>query len=106
MCVGAAWSLLGQPGAANYDEAKILTYTLPDPLLCTDGTRVMNVKAWEKKRRTELLRLFEEQVYGRAPGKPRGMKFEVASLATNALAGQAIRKEITIGSAVKSTVQT
>jgi len=90
-------SVHAQPAGANYDEAKVPAYTLPDPLVCTDGARVTDAKVWEKKRRPELLRLFEEQVYGRAPKRPHGlMRFEVTSVVTNALGGNATRKEIAI----------
>lgn len=83
--------------APNYDEAKVPAYTLPDPLVCADGTLVTDSKMWTKKRRPELLRLFEKQVYGRAPKPKRGkIRFEVKSVATNALNGLATRKEISI----------
>lgn len=80
----------------NYDEAKVPAYSLPDPLVCADGEKVTTAKTWTKKRRPELLRVFEEQVYGRAPGKPRGMKHAVTSLAADALGGKATRKEVTV----------
>lgn len=98
---GVCWALsaLAQNpiSPAIYDEAKIPAYTLPDPLVCADGTRVNSAAVWETKRRPELVRLFEEQVYGRAPKRPHGlMRFEVTSVVTNALNGQATRKEIAI----------
>lgn len=86
----------GQPAGANYDETKVPAYTLPDPLVCADGTRVTSAAVWKEKRRPELARLFEEQVYGRAPGRPAGMQFETLSVVTNALNGLATRKEIAI----------
>lgn len=82
--------------AVNQDESKVPTYSLPDPLVCIDGSRVTTASQWQKKRRPELLRIYEEQVYGHAPGKPRGMKFETTSIVTNAFNGLATRKEITI----------
>ncbi len=82
--------------APNYDEAKVPAYTLPDALVCADGTKVTSAQTWQKRRRPELLRLFEEQIYGRAPGKPSQMAFHMTSLATDALSGRATRKEVTI----------
>jgi hypothetical protein len=89
-------SATGQTGGPNYDEAKVPPYTLPDPLRCADGTRVTTARVWEKKRRPELLGLFEEHVYGRAPGRPRGMTFEVFEQDRGALGGRATRKQVTI----------
>ena len=53
-------SLLGQPKDANYDEAKVPKYTLPDPLLSSEGTRITTSHEWQQKRRPEILRLFDE----------------------------------------------
>lgn len=86
----------GQTASPNYDEAKVPPYTLPDPLVCADGTRVTSARVWQKKRRPELLRLFEEHIYGRAPSRPPGMKFEVFEQDCNALGGRATRKQVTI----------
>lgn len=80
----------------NYDESKIPDYTLPDALVCTDGTRVTSAADWKRKRRPELMHLFEEQVYGRAPAAPKDLRFETLSVVTNALGGKATRKEIAI----------
>ncbi len=85
-----------QNPAANYDESKVPAYTLPDPLVLADGRKVTSVESWQKQRRPELLRLFEEQVYGRAPGRPAGQAFQVTSVATDALGGTATRKEVAI----------
>lgn len=82
--------------AANYDESKVPVYTLPDVLKCADGTVVQNARDWRQKRRPELLKLFETEVYGRAPQRPAGLSFETLSVVTNALGGKATRKEIAI----------
>jgi hypothetical protein len=52
-----AWvSLLAAaPNPAITDETKVPPYTLPDPLVCADGTPVRTVATWESKRRPELL---------------------------------------------------
>jgi hypothetical protein len=80
----------------NYDEAKVPAYTLPDPLVMASGERVTSARMWTEKRRPELLRLFEQNVYGRAPTGAGGMRFEVTAVDVHALGGKAIRKEVTI----------
>jgi len=80
----------------NYDEAKVPKYTLPDPLVCSDGQRVTDANVWREKRRPEILRLFETEVYGKVPGPPKDMSFQVRSVATDALEGKATRKEIRV----------
>ena len=54
----------------NYDEAKVGSYTLPDPLVLANGKAVRDAKTWNEQRRPEIVRLFEENEYGRAPGRP------------------------------------
>ena len=85
-----------QPKGANYDESKVPKYTLPDPLVCLDGTRVTDAATWRNKRRPEILELFRREVYGRSPGPPEQMKFVVTSVDPHALGGKAVRKEVTI----------
>ena len=88
--------LCAQPKPTNYDEAKVGNYTLPNPLLCSDGTHVTDKKTWIEKRRPEVLRLFETQVYGRQASKLAGQKFEVIATDAKALGGKATRREIAI----------
>ncbi len=58
--------------AVNYDESKVGTYTLPDPLVLAGGEPVRDAKTWSQKRRPEIIRLFEENQYGRSPGRRPG----------------------------------
>lgn len=81
---------------ANYDESKVPQYTLPDPLVCSDGTRVADADTWRQKRRPEILGLFEEHMFGKAPGKPPLMTFMTTSVNKNALDGKATRKEVVV----------
>lgn len=81
---------------ANYDEAKAGTYTLPDPLTLANGKPVRDAKTWNQKRRPEIVRLFEENQFGRSPGRPAGMSFDVFDKGTPALNGKAIRRQVTI----------
>jgi hypothetical protein len=80
----------------NYDEALVGTYTLPDPLVLANGQPVRDAKTWNEKRRPEIVRLFEENEYGRAPGRPAGMSFDVFDKGTPALDGKAIRRQVTV----------
>ncbi len=80
----------------NFDESKVPGYTLPDPLVFANGKKVTNEKAWISKRRHEILELFREQMYGRMPGKPKAMRFEIRSVDRNALNGTATRKEVRV----------
>ncbi|MFP6901835.1 MAG: acetylxylan esterase, partial [Opitutales bacterium] len=82
--------------AVNYEEAKVPKYELPDPLVCLDGTKVKDAETWQKKRRPEILRMFEDEVYGRSPGKPKAMRFEIVEEGANALGGKAVRRQIVI----------
>jgi hypothetical protein len=83
------------PFAPNYEEAKVGAYTLPDPLMMNDGSKVTTAQQW-RKRRAELLRLFAENVYGRTPATKPKLSFEEKLRDANALNGLATRREITI----------
>ncbi len=85
-----------QPAETNYDESKVPEYTLPDPLLFSNGRRVTDARTWREKRRPEILRLFEKYVYGKAPGRPEQMTFRVRSVAEDALGGKATRKQVAV----------
>ncbi|MGQ9590664.1 MAG: glucuronyl esterase domain-containing protein [Planctomycetota bacterium] len=82
--------------AVNYDESKVPAYTLPDPLVCSDGTKVADRETWFSKRRPEILRLFEEHVYGRSPGRHPATTFRVFDADEKALGGKAVRKQVAI----------
>ena len=93
----SAVSAPAQSGEFNYDESKVPAYTLPDPLQMQDGRSVATAREWTDRRRPELKKLFENHVYGQvAPGPMSGMRFEVTSTDTHALAGLATRREVTV----------
>lgn len=97
-------TIYAQKPETHTDESRVPKYTLPDPLVCCDGTPVTTPELWTSRRRGEILALFEENVYGKAPGKPEHLTFDVRSVAPDALGGKAIRKEvrITIGQGDKT----
>ena len=74
-----------------YDEAGVPSYTLPDLL-----AGAQTVKDWEKKRRPELVKLFEKQMYGSVPGKPDALHFRVRENDPAALGGFATRRQVRI----------
>jgi hypothetical protein len=80
----------------NYEESLVGTYNLPDPLTLSNGKPVRDAKTWREKRRPEIVKLFEENQYGRDPGRPAGMSFEVFDKGTPAFDGRAIRKQVTV----------
>src|SRR5262245_1181832 len=80
----------------NYDEARVGTYTLPDPLVLANKRPVRDSNTWYKQRRPEIVRLFEENQFGRSPGRPTDMSFDVFDKGTLALEGKAIRRQLTI----------
>ena len=85
-----------QRQGVNYDEAKVPKYTLPDPLVLQNGERVRDARTWNKRRRPEILQLFQTNVYGRGPARPQRMTFEMSSIERQALGGKAVRKQVTI----------
>ena len=87
--------LFSQKAMINYDKGKIPQYALPDPLKMENEALVKDEQMWMKKRRPELLKIFEKEVYGKAPSK-KPIAYKVTSIDTNALAGKAIRKEVAI----------
>jgi hypothetical protein len=79
---------------SNYDESKVGDYTLPDPLTFGDGTRVTDAAAWQERRRPEIIRLYESEIYGRVPENAPRITWELAESGSPEIDGKAIRKEI------------
>ena len=79
-----------------YDESRVPKYTLPDPLLMRNGERVRDAKTWTARRRPEILEIYQTEVYGRSLAPPAKLNSEITSIDKQALAGKAIRKEVTL----------
>ena len=80
----------------NQNESKVPPYTLPNPLTAADGKRITSSSQWTQHQRAVMLKLFADNVYGRMPGKPERMHFNLLSVDSFALGGAAIRKQVTI----------
>ena len=78
----------------NYDEARVPRYTLPDPLAGRGGT-VRTPDEW-RGRRAEILELFRQHVYGRSPGRPEQLRFEVVQEDAQAMDGTATLKRVAV----------
>ena len=80
----------------NYDEQKIAPYTMLDPLRMVDGQTVTTTAQWFEQRRPEILRLFEENVFGKTPdaAKHAVMHVRVLERDDHALNGLAVREQV------------
>ena len=79
----------------NYDETQTGNYKegLPDPLVFKNGKKVKNARQW-KKRRAEIIKIFEENEYGKWPAKRPKLRYDVTS--DMGFDGTAVRKQITL----------
>src|SRR5262245_34883448 len=71
VAVAAAFRPTACPAAVfpKPSDLPVLT-SLPDPLVMLDGRKVNTRKMWLEERRPELIRLFEQYMYGRLPPEP------------------------------------
>lgn len=103
LAAGTGWSPSSAAIAASmekhsdacFDEAAVPDYTLPDPLVAADGTSITTPEAWAA-RREELLDTFAGQVYGRLPGEPDAIVFEITHEDYWAIDGVATLKQVRI----------
>src|SRR5947199_116134 len=86
---------LMQPPPGNYDESKVPPYTLPDPLVAADGSRVTTADQWRQRRRPELLAAFASIEYGRTPSARLPVSAKVDEEGP-ALGGSAMRRQVTL----------
>src|SRR5260370_15209818 len=65
--------------AANVDESKVRTYSLPDPLLLKNGHKVTTPQIWLTQRRPQIVEDFDRDILGRVPANVPGVRCEVVS---------------------------
>ena len=100
---GAPWSARPEvvkkfekrPGGFNYDESKVPDYTLPNPLVASDGTPVATAETWKASRRTKLMDVFRKQVYGQRPAVAYSIQFEKTAELKDAFGGAATGRSMT-----------
>ena len=74
------------------DEKNVPNYTLPDPLLRDDGTRIATAQEWMNFQRTKILDVFKKWEYGEILPRPQILRFELLSQKDDALDGIALRR--------------
>lgn len=92
ICLAAvACAVAAEARKPNYDERKVGSYTLEDPLVFADGRPVADASQWPARRR-EILDIFAREMYGRQPPAPEAIVTELREEGTT-LAGLAIRRQ-------------
>lgn len=78
----------------NYDENRVPSFEVPDPLLTFNGKKIESVKKWEKVGRPELLHFFKDNIYGKLPKSLKIDSYTILEQDNNALNGKAKRKQV------------
>jgi len=76
-----------EPADTNYDESLVPSYTLPD-------LEVRSRADWEDRRRPEVLKLLEENVYGRTPSQEIKIEATELETSTQAIDGLGERRQV------------
>lgn len=64
----------------NYNELTANPYIFyPEALVTNDGKPVKNAKMWNKVRRPEIVKMFEDEVYGHIPENVPGVTWKITS---------------------------
>ena len=96
--VATAQTYEGKFLEANYDESQVPDYTLPDVLTSFSGQTINTVEEWETTRRPEIIKFFEQNLYGEVPEPSSRIKksFRLVSEDNKLLNGLCTRKDVEI----------
>ncbi|MDF7819370.1 acetylxylan esterase [Runella sp. MFBS21] len=83
--------------AANRDESKVNSYTLPDPLVLKNGKKIKTPQEWWQKRRPEIVEDFEKEIYGRLPTHIPTVQWKIVSSKDTVIANLPIKEKILRG---------
>jgi hypothetical protein len=76
---------------ANYDESKANPYpALPDALKLANGRPVKSAKDWWKKRRPQLVEIYDREIYGRVPANVPGVTWSVKETRDDVVGGKPV----------------
>ena len=101
-CVAERIKIRSWEAKLNFDEAKVPAFSLPDPLLLANGEAICDSTGWLDGRRSEIIRLFEDHVYGVSPREFGQLKFRGVRCEASVLQGIAVLKEIDIFSGIET----
>ncbi|GIW92366.1 MAG: hypothetical protein KatS3mg110_0407 [Pirellulaceae bacterium] len=91
------------PNHANYDEERAGPFSpLPPLLVCEDGSMVTTKEEWWERRRPEIIRLLEKEVYGCVPDNVPGVSWRVVSEQELTVGEIAVRQWLVEGTADNS----
>jgi hypothetical protein len=79
---------------SNYAEDKVPAYTLPEALVMASGERVTSSQMWRERRRPEILKFYETEIYGRVPENAPQVTWEVVETDATAREGAATMKRV------------
>jgi (4-O-methyl)-D-glucuronate---lignin esterase len=80
---------------ANYDEASVGSFVLPDAMVSINGSKLKESAAWTEHHRADILKLYEDHIYGTSP-KWRNILDKVWDADKHALGDKAIRKQVNL----------
>jgi hypothetical protein len=87
--------------AVNYDESKVRRYALPPLLKMQSGGPVRTSSDWRSRRRPELVRQFDHEVYGRVPATAPAMHWQLKSTEQRSKGGVPVTTRHYIGKAAE-----
>jgi hypothetical protein len=80
----------------NRDESKVPEFSLPDLFVNSEGKEIRSIQEWNHLRRPEIVKLFEDNVYGQMPREIGAINFNTVNEDNMAMNGMATLKEVDI----------
>lgn len=81
---------------AQKDDSNTKAYVLPEILKTIQGEKVNTQGEWEKNRRAEIIRMFENNVYGQMPKDYNRITSTITREVSDAMGGRALLREVTL----------
>lgn len=85
------------PNAANTDESKVRSYSLPDPLIMSNGHRISKPAEWWNIRRPEIVNAFEHEMYGYLPDNVPDVKWKVKAIKDTVIGSYPVKEKTLLG---------